>query len=376
VWSKTALFITYDENDGFFDHVVPPYAPWSNSVGLSTVDTVNEYFGGDGNYGPGPFGLGNRVPMIIVSPWTRGGWVCSEVFDHTSLIRFIERRFGAGNPNLIETNITPWRRAVCGDLTSAFDFVTPNSNIPPLPGTNGYEPPDHDRHDDYVPTPPARQGLPLQEAGVRPARALPYVFDISGRIDSDNGRYWLDFANTGEAAAVFQVYAGNRSDGPWSYTTGAGATLSDYWSAVDATHGIYDLSAYGPNGFLRVFVGDMAVATSGSGASPEVTASYDAGGDHLLLHLTNDGAADCVLTLSANHYVDAAAQAIALPAGQSTDITWPLSTSAHWYDISLTSDHDKWYQRRLAGHIENGQPSTSDPAYAQGAQRIFADSFE
>jgi len=376
LWSKTALFITYDENDGFFDHVVPPYAPWSSSVGQSTVDTTNEYFEGGGNYGPGPYGLGNRVPMIVVSPWTRGGWVCSEVFDHTSLIRFIERRFGEGNPALTETNITPWRRAVCGDLTSAFDFVTPNAGLPSLPTTSGYVPPDQDRHDDYVPTPPAHQSLPLQEAGVRPARALPYEFGVSGRIDADNGRYWLDFDNTGSAAASFQVYGGNRTDGPWSYTAGAGESVSDYWSAVAVTHGIYDLSVYGPNGFLRTFSGDMNLATSGNGASPEVTASYDAIGDSLVLHVVNDGAADCTLTLATNHYADAAPQTYAVAAGASIDIDWPLGASAHWYDITLTSDHDKWYQRRLAGHIETGQPSTSDPAYGLGTVRIFADGFE
>jgi len=376
LWSKTALFITYDENDGFFDHVAPPYAPWSASVGLSTVDTVNEYFGGAGNYLPGPYGLGNRVPMIIVSPWTRGGFVCSEVFDHTSLIRFIERRFGEGNPDLTETNITPWRRAVCGDLTSAFDFATPNDAMPPLPSTTGYEPPDHDRHDDYVPTPPAHQGVPLQEPGVRPARALPYDFAVAGRIDAADGRYWLDFDNTGAAAASFQIYSGNRSDGPWTYTVGAGATLSDYWSVVDVTHGLYDLSAYGPNGFLRTFGGDLELATSGGSASPEVAASYDATGDALVLHVTNEGAAACTITLTPNNYSDEAPADYALAAGGSVDIAWPLAASAHWYDITLTSDHDKRYQRRLAGHVETGQPSTSDPAFGESAERIFAGGFE
>ncbi|MGH8173551.1 MAG: alkaline phosphatase family protein, partial [Rhodanobacteraceae bacterium] len=376
LWSKTALFITYDENDGFFDHVVPPYAPWSTSVGLSTVDAANEYFGGDDSYGPGPYGLGNRVPMIIVSPWTRGGWVCSETFDHTSLIRFIERRFGEGNLELTETNITPWRRAVCGDLTSAFDFATPNEGLPSLPTTLGYEPPDHDRHEDYVPVPPSTQSVPLQEPGVRPARALPYVLAVSGRIDAGDGRYWLDFLNTGNAAAAFQVYAGNRSDGPWTYTAGAGDEVSDYWSAVAVTHGIYDLSAYGPNGFLRTFAGDMILATDGSSANPEITATYDALSNTLLLHVVNDGAADCTLTLRANHYSDAAPESHTVAAGTSIDIAWPLAASAHWYDITLTSDHDDWYKRRLAGHIETGQPSTSDPAFGLGAARIFADGFD
>ena len=185
----------------------------------------------------------------------------------------------------------------------------------------------------------------------------------------------LDSDNTGDAAAVFQIFSGNRSDGSWTYTVGAGATLSDYWSAADVTHGIYDLSAYGPNGFLRAFVGDLGVATSG-GASPEVSATFDAIGDQLILHVTNDGAADCTITATANAYVDAAPAAYALAAGASIDIAWPLATSAHWYDVTLTSDHDKRYVRRLAGHVENGQPSTSDPAYGAATDRIFGGGFE
>jgi len=58
------------------------------------------------------------------------------------------------------------------------------------------------------------------------------------------------------------------------------------------------------------------------------------------------------------------------------DIAWPLATSAHWYDVTLTSDHDKRYVRRLAGHVENGQPSTSDPAYGVAMDRIFGGGFE
>jgi len=107
VWSRTALFITYDENDGFFDHVVPPTPAATPAQGLSTVDAAREHFPGDASYAAGPYGLGPRVPMLVVSPWTRGGWVCSEVFDHTSLIRFVERRFGAGGDALRETNISP-----------------------------------------------------------------------------------------------------------------------------------------------------------------------------------------------------------------------------------------------------------------------------
>src|SRR5579863_10308859 len=121
VWSKTVFILTYDENDGFFDHIVPPTPPQSRAEGISTVATTNEIFPGDSSYATGPYGLGVRVPMIVISPWSKGGYVNSQVFDHTSLIRFVEQRFGP-----LEPNITPWRRAVTGDLTSAFNFRNPN----------------------------------------------------------------------------------------------------------------------------------------------------------------------------------------------------------------------------------------------------------
>src|SRR5262249_42620307 len=163
--SKTALFITYDENDGYFDHVVPPFPPASATQGSATVSVEEELFGSltspsaPASSGAGPYGLGPRVPMFVLSPWSKGGRVCSDVFDHTSILRFMERRFGVA-----ETNITPWRRAVTGDLTSAFDFSRASSSFPVFPSTAGYAPKDAVRHPDVVPTPPADQALPRQES--------------------------------------------------------------------------------------------------------------------------------------------------------------------------------------------------------------------
>jgi len=158
----------------FFDHIVPPTPPRSRAEGTSTVGTTNELFAGSPSYPvpdfvPGPYGLGVRVPMIVISPWSKGGFVNSEVFDHTSLIRFLEQRFGVTEPN-----ITAWRRTVAGDLTSTFDFESPNAAVISLPSTASYEPPDTDRHPGFVPTPPTNQAMPEQEPGTRPARALPY----------------------------------------------------------------------------------------------------------------------------------------------------------------------------------------------------------
>ncbi|MDG3011623.1 phospholipase C [Rhodococcus sp. D2-41] len=125
VWEKTALIISYDENGGFFDHVTPPTAPPGTPGEYLTVP-LGSVAEADGI--AGPIGLGFRVPGIVISPFSRGGLVSSEVFDHTSQLRLIERRFGVDVPNL-----TPWRRQTVGDMTSAFNFAAPpNATVPKL----------------------------------------------------------------------------------------------------------------------------------------------------------------------------------------------------------------------------------------------------
>ena len=186
VWSKTALLITFDENDGFFDHVVGPYPNVGDLAGHSTVPLDNELFNGTAGANPngtptngvvGPYGLGVRVPLLVVSPWSRGGWVCSETFDHTSLIRFIEARFGVGEPQ-----ITPWRRAVCGDLTSAFDFASASDHVPSLPSVAAYKPSQGTTPPSYHPVPPAVGSVPTQEHGVRPSRRLGYGIHVGFEV--------------------------------------------------------------------------------------------------------------------------------------------------------------------------------------------------
>lgn len=162
-----------------------------------------------------------RVPMIVISPWSKGGWVNSQVFDHTSLIRFIENRFSSSL--LVETNITPWRRAVAGDLTSAFDFHSPNSlNEIHLPGTDGDKPLSCSFYPDFNVVPPANQTMPKQEPGVRPARALPYTLNAHGMLQLSDGSFLIDFANTGKATAVFQVRSGSDAHIPRTFTVEPG----------------------------------------------------------------------------------------------------------------------------------------------------------
>ncbi len=333
VWSKTALFITYDENDGFFDHVVPPYA----TPGKSTVDVTGEIYAGSSSRPAGPYGLGQRVPMLVVSPWSKGGWVCSEVFDHTSIIRFMERRFGVREPN-----ISAWRRSVCGDLTSAFDFSRIQSSVPALPPTDGYAPPDRVRHPDYVPAVPVNQVLPKQERGLRPARPLPYDLSVDATAKGH-----LTFTNRGRAGASFLVTSRTHSGGPWTYTVGAGRSLSGELGGS----GAYDFSVHGPNGFFRQYSG-----SAGDGA--EVSLRHD--GDDVELILTNPGKTVVRLTVTDAHDTRHPVTHVLRPGARIVDCV-QTRKNGNWYDLAVTSDRDPKYVRRLAGHVETGRPSTSDP---------------
>ncbi|HEY5025489.1 MAG TPA: alkaline phosphatase family protein, partial [Acidimicrobiales bacterium] len=167
-WSKTVLFIMYDENDGFFDHVKPPVPPPGTAGEYLTVDPLPAPASGI----TGPVGLGFRVPLLVVSPFSRGGYVCSDTFDHTSQLRFLETRFGVTAPN-----ITAWRRSVTGDLTSTLHLGSPDTSVPPLPVTPGRsdprvkaecQPSQLIEYEMTNPAPyplPATQSMPTQEPG-------------------------------------------------------------------------------------------------------------------------------------------------------------------------------------------------------------------
>ncbi|HEY1610359.1 MAG TPA: phospholipase C, phosphocholine-specific [Paraburkholderia sp.] len=369
VWSKTVLFVMYDENDGFFDHLVPPQPATTAAQGKSTVsvegeihNVVNPARGGSYTADGLPYGLGSRVPMTIVSPWTKGGFVCSQVFDHTSVIRFIEQRFGVSEPN-----ITAWRRAVCGDLTTAFDFRTPDVSMPALPDTSNYMTiADNQCATQPAPTVPATPGMVVpQESGIRYARALPYELHVNSVVNPKQNTLELTFANTGRQGAHFYVYATNRTDGPWRYTVEAGKTLSDTYE-LSSTNGVYAFEVFGPNGYVRRFSGNATPAQSaatghGHAPQPEVSAQYDSANGNVVLTFANTGGGAARLSVTDNAY-GALARPVVVPAGARIAETWVLATSHHWYDLSVANRDDSTFLRRLAGHVENGRPSISDPA--------------
>ena len=354
VFSETVLLINYDEADGSFDHILPPTPPQGPGYGASTVSTVNEIVtaaGEPSGFLPGPIGLNCRVPFLAISPWSKGGYVNSQVFDHTSTIRFIEKRFG-----VFEPNISAWRRAVCGDLTSMFNFTNPNDAPVSLPDTTGYLPPVAElaggNTTTFVPTlNDVIIGVPAQEPGTRPAKALPYELNVYAAVS--NGSITLTFYNTGAATAVFQVRSGNPTDVVRTYTVEPGKYLSDSWSFATS----YNLSVYGPNGFIRYFNG-----RSGSGVAVlDVVIRYNIGNAAPIgWKITNIGANQAEVTVL-DAYTGNSSTRLLHPNASLVD---KLSKDQFygWYDLIITVAEDPTFKYRLAGHVENGQDSFSDPA--------------
>ena len=342
VWSRSVLFINYDENDGFFDHAPPPLPAVNPSMGASTVTVDGEIYQGQ------PVGLGPRVPMIVVSPFSAGGFVNSQVFDHTSILRFLETRFGVREPN-----ISPWRRAITGDLTSTFDFSRSDAKRPNLPDTSGQAERIAAACKLAKPVAPTAPEAARQESGLRPARALPYALEVAAR--SGVAGLTLNFVNAGAAGAVFNVYEAGGKAGPWFYTVEAGKTLAGLWPPR-AGSPVYDLVAYGPNGFLRAFRGLHGPAT------PEVEARYDAAAERMVITVRNLGGDPLAVAIAPLSYSRERPRLATVAAGKSVSAAFPIRASAHWYDIAVTLPGVPDFLRRLAGHVETGSPSFSDPA--------------
>ncbi len=345
VWAKTVLILNYDENDGFFDHMPPPVPPAGAAVGKMTMSADGEVYHGE------PVGLGPRVPMLVVSPWTKGGFVNSQVFDHTSVIRFLETRFGVQEPH-----ISPWRRAITGDLTSVFDFKAADADYPALP--SAATPLARMAEAKAMPLPKAPASAephPRQEPGQRPARALPYAFDIAAKAGPDGLKLSID--NTGQAGAAFNLYPAGPGE-PRLYAVQAGKGVSDL---IPLDGGAYDLALHGPNGFLRAFKGQAA------SAGPEAHARFDARSGRLVVTVRNDGSKPVTLELTPIAYRNSPPRLRHLAPGEHGEETYDLKDSANWYDIVVTCAEAPSFRRRFAGHGEDGKPSVSDPLLGRQA---------
>lgn len=374
VFNSTLVIIDYDENDGQFDHVPPPVpAPGTkDEFFLETSGALTSF----GATRPMPVGLGFRVPLILISPWTRGGWVTSEVSDHTSVIQFLETWTAALGAPAICPNISAWRRSVCGDLTGALDFTSPVFGLPELPKTTVIGDP---AGGSYRP-PVTTNAMPTQEPGTKPARALPYQpnANLDGFTFGSNGavQATLSFSNNGphvRKASHFSVYNNAAPDQsladyptkfPGQYTVDPSSTI---WNktvpgsveiGAGRGDGKYDLTVVGPNRFLRHFTGDVNAA----GKTAQVEATYYPGGfgpkPLLTLELTNNGTTAVTFTVAPNNYSTDKAKTFHVPAqGRAMHVVEPLVSGNGWYDLSVTISGDSSWSRRYTGHLEDGATS-------------------
>jgi phospholipase C len=290
----------------------------------------------------------------VISPWSRGGWANSQVFDHTSVLQFLEQRF-----NVKEPNISPWRRAVCGDLTSAFNFINPNDEFLPPLQTTSRRAADKLRESQeqlpQVPVPAGDHKRPRQRQQARPSRALPYHIEVEAEPSSDSHQLTLTMRNTGQQGIVIHVYDKlHLNEIPRRYTIESGKLLSDVWSPKEGDNGAYDLWLLGPNGYHRALKGNLA------SRQPEVRLEHDGKSHTFLLTITNAGMEAVNLQIDRCPYTSTGPWHFQLGAGATHQQQFSTRTSGGWYDLTIRADQDSW-ERRLAGRLETGLASISDP---------------
>jgi phospholipase C len=304
--------------------------------------------------------------MLVISPWTRGGWVSSEVFDHTSVLRFLETWTTALGKPAACPNISAWRRKVTGDLTGVFDFGNPAYGTVPLPATSVLGIATCGPLPNPVPT---TNTLPAQEPGTRPARALPY--QPNGYLDhlefGSGGKIlaWFTMANQGTPAgraAHLSIHPNAyRDTTPWQYTIDAGGTASDSFNIGSGFgNGKYDLTMAGPNRFLRRFKGDATQAGKSAEVSTRYATEPGTGKTALYFKMTNSSAAPVKFTITSNQYRGDGPWTYTVAAGGSAeDYFNAVAYQNGWYDFTITVDSDASWSRRFTGHIETGTASVS-----------------
>jgi phospholipase C len=401
VWKKTIFILCYDENDGYFDHVPPfvsphPGQPETGTVskgidlGLEHMTREQDLQRTDEKHARGgPIGLGFRVPLLIASPWSRGGYMNSQVFDHTSILQLLEKFLSHRTGKKIEeTNINDWRRTVCGDLSSVFrPFGGDKTGLPflhkfefheeinnakfkQLP--SGFRQLTKEEIGEFRLDPFSSPLMPQQEKGVRPACALPYELSVEGKLSKGNGSFSItmqakkDVFGDRSSGAPFTIYAYGKEFRTRNYAVAAGDQLSDEFSLDEFENGNYDLRVYGPNGFFRAFTGgrDATQVTA--------TLEYEAGKDRkptgrILLNLANMGSRPLTIHIRDNAYGGPGHTKILGPAGSSGDSgTVPVDPGRGrgWYDLSILAEGDEHFGQRYAGRVETGKEGISDPAMA------------
>lgn len=398
VWKKTIFILNYDENDGYFDHVPPFVAPNPHSTDEGIISKglkpTGEYVTKEEELKAGfeeknarqsPVGLGYRVPLVVASPWSRGGWVNSQVTDITSTIQFLEKFLTKKTgKKVVENNISSWRKAVSGDLTSAFrpDRGEALERLEPI-NRNKFMEQIHKAQFKGLPENflaiPANQAkewteqrlrnegvLPRQEPGTRPSNALNYDLRVSGKLQGNKFTIRMEASTAlfgkDSWGAPFQIYApGKFRDAKsgtwedvrvWNFAVKAGDTLEYSWSLSDFENSEYHLRLYGPNGFYREFIGSAA----SQGVEIDFKTDFKLKGKRTVL-LEGHAPVTSACKVKENAYRQNE-KPLSLAVGKKESLRLDFESSQGWYDFTVAGDGFSW---TFAGRLENGQDSISDP---------------
>ena len=392
VWKKTIFILAYDENDGYFDHVPPFVAPDSRNPATGKasggIDTSVEHVRLEQD-SPGSIGLGYRVPLVIASPWSRGGFVNSQVFDHTSSVQFLEdflsKKFGK---KIEEPNISQWRRTVCGDLSSVFrpdngekinplPFLAKDPFIESVHKAKFKNPPNNYKNlikeeiEQINSNASSSPFMPKQEKGIRPACALPYELYLDGKLSADKKTFSIEMKAANEifgnksAGSPFSIYApgkyANENARLWSYGVAAGDMLKDEWNINDFENGVYHLLAHGPNGFFREFIGDANDPVNIICAYQRSSANTKKFTGNIELKISDSNSGAVTLFIKDNAYKAPAITKTIDAKNSAEKILLDLSKNYGWYDFTVTIKGNNTFEKRYAGHVETGNTSHSDP---------------
>jgi phospholipase C len=403
VWKKTIFILTYDENDGYFDHVPPFVAPHpgKKETGFTSegINTGVDYVANTAQQSvqdharESSIGLGYRVPMVVASPWSRGGWVNSEVLDHTSSLKFLEKFLSHKlGKKIEEPNISAWRRTVCGDLTSVFrpyngekiknpDFLKRDEFVESIHKAQFKNLPSNFKQltkeeiDRFNKDPHSLPFMPIQEKGIRSSCALPYELYADGRLSGDKKSIEISlkagnqFFGASSAGSPFNVYAPGKylqeEVRAWSYAVAAGDELKDKWPINDFENSQYHLRVYGPNGFFREFSGNE------NDPSIDVMARYEQlQGNvkkltgNLVLQVNNKSGQAQVITITDNAYKTGHREYSLGAGGSKTallNIVLDTVKAYGWYDFSVRIKGNSPFERRYAGRVETGLAGKTDP---------------
>jgi len=394
VWKKTIFILAYDENDGYFDHVPPFVAPDPRNPSTGKVsagiDTSVEHVR-LAQDSPGSIGLGYRVPLVIASPWSRGGWVNSQVFDHTSTLQFLEHFLkNKSGKEIVFDRISQWRRTVCGNLDSVFrqdngeklttlPFLEKNAfiesvhkakfkNVP-----SNYKKLTKEEIEQINKDAQSSPFMPQQEKGTRPSCALPYELYAEGKLSADKKTFHVEMKVAREtfgqktAGAPFNIYApgrhGNENVKLWAYAVAPGDSLPDKWALKDFENGIYHLRVYGPNGFFREFRGDVNDPIADIVCRYQLSASDTKKlTGNIELNISNTGDSyPLTVEIKDNAFKTGTIEKTVDAANKNTRILLDLSKSSGWYDFSVKIKGHDLFEKRYAGRVETGRHSISDP---------------